>query len=121
MQRRTTLIASPSRTKRWLVLLLVALMWMQFAGMLHKLAHAHHGAGAAASSQSLETFFPNHSQQSKQDCQLLDLQCGGVALSQVTPLLALPVFALQATWYKTTPIEARTRLHYLARAPPALI
>jgi len=106
-----------------LALLLVAFVWLQFAGTLHKYVHApvvtHHAA--VAGSPSFDVLFPEHSQQDGSDCQLLDLQCSGAALSQAMPALALPVFALQTVWYKTIDFVAHTRVVYLARAPPALI
>lgn len=106
-----------------LALLLALFVWLQFAGTLHKYAHApsitHHVA--VEGSQSFEALFPEHSQQGGADCQLLDLQCSGMALSQAMPTLALPVFAQQTTRHKTIDFVARTRVVYLARAPPALI
>lgn len=106
-----------------LALLLVAFMWLQFAGTLHKYVHApaalHHAA--AAGSPSFDVLFPEHSKQSGSDCQLLDLQCSDAALLQAMPTLALPVFALQTMGHKTAAFTARTRVAYLARAPPALI
>jgi hypothetical protein len=106
-----------------LALLFVAFVWLQFAGTLHKYVHAPvvmHQA-AVEGSQSLDALFPEHTKQSGSDCQLLDLQCFGVALSQAMPTLALPVFALQTAWHKTAVFDTRTRVVYLARAPPALI
>ena len=106
-----------------LALLLALFVWLQFAGLLHKYVHApvalHHAA--VEGSQSFDALFPEHSQQGGSDCQLLDLQCSGMALSQAMPVLALPVFALQTMQQMATAIAARTRLVYLARAPPALI
>ena len=122
MPRNPTLSTLPSRTtQRLLIVLLALFMWLQFAGTLHKLVHAHHSEGAASTSQAVEYLFPQHSKENALDCQLLDLQCSGVALSQAFPVLALPVFLLEAARYKTAVFNVRTRLAYLARAPPTLI
>jgi len=118
MQQSIATTSASSRSKRWLVFLLLAFMWMQFAGTLHKLAHAHHEAGAGTSSPSLDALFPSHSQENKQDCQLLDLQCGGAALVQLKPLLALPVLALQVASAGNHLLLTSPALVYQARAPP---
>lgn len=107
------------------VLLLVAFAWLQFAGMAHKYAHqyanqqlAAHQAAQVLGSETLQKIFPHHSQQDKSDCQLFDLQCSGVALSQPMPVLDVPVFVPQALWHKAAPFSTSAWLIYQARAPP---
>jgi hypothetical protein len=112
---------APTVKRPWLWLVLVGFLWLQFAGVVHKLSHTGTHLDIHLKTTKLEQLFPEHSQQNKSDCQLLDLQCGGLALSQALPVLALPVFVLQTTWHKTIDFVARTRVVYLARAPPALI
>lgn len=125
MQRYTvTSTAIPSKTKNWLVFLLAAFMWMQFAGTIHKLIHADHAGHAvpaATSHQALEKFFPAHSKQNKQDCQLLDLQCADAAPVLVLPPIAPPVFELQIVRFAAAVLAAQLTLAYRSRAPPALI
>lgn len=122
MPRNSTLSTLSSRTtQRLLIVLLALFMWLQFAGVLHKLLHAHHSEGAASTRQAVEYLFPQHSKQNALDCQLLDLQCSGVALSQALPVLAVPVFLLEVAQNKVAFFNVRTRLAYLARAPPTLI
>jgi hypothetical protein len=96
-----------------LALLLVALAWLQLVGMAHKYAHA-----SSQTISSLEGLFPEHSQQNGHDCQLLDLQSGGLALSQALPILALPVLTLQAVWLQADPVFIFIKQPYNARAPP---
>jgi hypothetical protein len=100
-----------------LALLLVAFAWLQLAGMAHKYAHASTSTAVQAS-QSLEGLFVEHSPQNKSDCQLLDLQSGGLALSKALPVLALPVFSVQAAWLQVAPDFTFAQQHYNARAPP---
>lgn len=122
MPRSPTPSTLPSRiTQRLLIVLLALFMWLQFAGVLHKLVHTHHSEGAAGTSQAVEYLFPQHSKQNALDCQLLDLQCSGVALSQALSVLAVPVFLLEAAQHKASVFNVRTRLAYLARGPPTLI
>ena len=103
-----------------LALLFVAFVWLQFAGTLHKYVHApavtHHAA--VEGSQSFDVLFPEHSQQGGSDCQLLDLQSSGLALSQAFPLLALPTFSLQTACDETVLFFTSPQLVYQARAPP---
>jgi hypothetical protein len=112
---------TPTIKRPWLWLVLVGFLWLQFAGVVHKLSHTGTHLDVNLKTTKLEQLFPEHSQQNKSDCQLLDLQCGGLALSQALPVLPLPVFALQTTWHKTIDFVAPNRVVYLARAPPALI
>lgn len=104
-----------------LALVLVAFAWLQFAGMAHKYAHVSvttNQATEVVGGHSLDKLFPDHSQQNKSDCQLFDLQCSGMALSQALPVLALPVFALQAAQEAAALFFTSLQLVYQARAPP---
>ncbi len=106
----------------WLWLVLAGFLWLQFAGVVHK--HLHTDVPLASSllelkSESrLEQLLPEHSKSNKSDCQLLDLQCAGLALSQALPALVLPVFALQTAWHEVIFFFNSTGLDYQARAPP---
>ena len=105
----------PAAKRLWLWLVLVGFLWLQFAGVVHK--HSHTDLYQKGS--QLEQILPEHSQQNKSDCQLLDLQCTGLALSQTLPVLALPVFAFQTARLEVVVYFALPSLVYQARAPPS--
>ncbi len=104
----------PTAKRPWLWLVLVGFLWLQFAGVVHK--HSH--TDLYQTDSQLEQILPEHSPQNKSDCQLLDLQCTGLALSQALPVLALPVFALQTAWLEVAAFFTSPSLVYQARAPP---
>lgn len=100
---------TPTVKRPWLWLVLVGFLWLQFAGVVHKLSHT---------GTHLEQLLPEHSQQNKSDCQLLDLHCGGLALSQALPVLPLPAVALQITQVPDFVFSVQPHHSYQARAPP---
>lgn len=102
-----------------LALLLVAFAWLQLAGVVHKYVHTELQTGLQQANLQFEQLLPEHSQQNKSDCQLLDLQCSGFALSQVLPVLVLPLLALQTIRYEAITFFTSPRLVYQARAPPS--
>lgn len=123
--RHFTAFAKPSQgARRLLAFLLVALVWLQFAGLVHKYAHpdqlagSHHATAQLGQQAQLEKLLPEHSQQNKSDCQLFDLQCSGFALSQALSTLALPQFALHTASLEVAAVLHQPSLVYQARAPP---
>ncbi len=110
--------AKRSRFGPWLWLVLVGFLWLQFAGVVHKHSHANAHTDAHLNGSVLEQLLPEHSQQNKSDCQLLDLQCGGLALSQALPVLALPMVGVQVAHSRIFLFSVQTNLSYQARAPP---
>ncbi len=105
---------TPTAKRPWIWLVLVGFLWLQFAGVVHK--HSH--TDLYQTDSQLEQILPEHSPQNKSDCQLLDLQCTGLALSQALPVLVLPVFALQTAWLEVAAFFTSPSLVYQARAPP---
>ena len=115
MQRKSALSSYQLTAKRpWLWLVLVGFLWLQFAGAVHK--HSHTDLRSTGS--ALEQVLPEHSQQNKSDCQLLDLQCSGLALSFSAVVLATPPlqFAFEAERFQSFRQIASNS--YQARAPP---
>jgi hypothetical protein len=115
MQKNSSVtLYTPAAKRPWLWLVLVGFLWLQFAGVVHKNMHTD----LQLVSSQLEQILPDHSQQNKSDCQLLDLQCFGLALSFTASTLALPdtqtVFdsAVFQSFFQSTP------KNYQARAPP---
>ena len=109
---------APTVKRPWLWLVLVGFLWLQFAGVVHKLSHTGTHLDIHLKTTKLEQLFPEHSQQNKSDCQLLDLQCGGLALSQALPVLPLPAAALQITQVAYFVFSVPLNHSYQARAPP---
>jgi hypothetical protein len=109
---------TPTIKRPWLWLVLVGFLWLQFAGVVHKLSHTGTHLDVNLKTTKLEQLFPEHSQQNKSDCQLLDLQCGGMALSQPLPVLPLPIAVLQITQVPYFVFSVPPNYPYQARAPP---
>lgn len=116
--------------KQLLTLLLVAFVWLQFAGVVHKYVHSGHtpnaealSAYAAQAAAPLAQVFLAHDGQSQDDktCQLLNLACADLSLVQtavVLPTLPDAELAFVFLSAQSVALQAQT---YLARAPPALI
>lgn len=116
--------------KQLLALLLVAFVWLQFAGVVHKYVHSGHtpsavalSADAAQATAPLTQVFLAHDGQSQDDktCQLLDLACADLSLVQTAAVLPTLPAAELAFVFLSAQSVARQAHTYLARAPPALI
>ena len=129
-QRPTTSTMLTRSAKQLLVLLLVAFVWLQFAGVVHKYVHSGHAPSAHALSAHAEQaaaplaqVFLAHDGQNQDDktCQLFDLACADLSLVQAVAVL--PTAPLVAHLFSFLPRgNAAAQTHaYLARAPPALI
>lgn len=113
--------------KQLLALLLLAFVWLQFAGVVHKYVHSGHTPSAVALSAyaaaPLTQVFLAHDGQSQDDktCQLLDLACADLSLVQTAAVLPTLPAAELAFVFLSAQSVARQAHTYLARAPPALI
>ena len=122
--------ANLRRLQRMIVMVLVALVWVQTLGVLHRVAHAHgvHSAvtaepqALAASSQGLmaglQRVWGNHS--NAVDCQLFDQSCPDSLHSLA--LVFAPV--MPALGWLAAILHERFALFerfYTARGPPAVL
>ncbi len=109
--------------RRALLLLLLALMWMQTVGVMHRVAHAHQSAGItmdapANTSGVLAGIWGEHSNSA--ECQLFDQTC--------PDQLHLPVWGMPAMWMASAwlmdVLQERFALFarfYAARGPPVAL
>jgi hypothetical protein len=115
MQKKSALSSYQRTAKRpWLWLVLVGFLWLQFAGVVHK--HSHTDLRSTGS--ALEQILPEHSQQNKSDCRLLDLQCAGLALGFSAIVLVTPPLQFAFEAERVQSFHQTVSGHYQARAPP---
>ena len=106
--------------RRALLLLLLALMWMQTVGVMHRVAHAKSSAGATVhvasdTSGVLSAIWGEHSNST--ECRLFDQSCPD--LLHVPTLVLVPV--LPVAHGTTAVLPARLgwgERFYAARGPP---
>jgi hypothetical protein len=106
--------------RRWLWLVLFALLAAQTLGVMHRVVHptpAVHASAAKSGSGALVDLFAGHDGAA---CQLFDQICqGGAApqFAQLPPAVALP--SLPVFWFQDA-ILARWTALFEARGPPSI-